>query len=107
MFAVAGGIILSLLIISLLIGFAVMIRSIARTIGPRGKTSNMSIVRRVPPGDARRWMGVVMVFSVLIGLGYVMNATTQHNVPVSCSREGDIKGKLAALVGQASRTSDR
>jgi hypothetical protein len=94
MIAVAGGIILSLLMISLLIGFAVMIRSMVRTIGPGGMPPNMSMVRRVRPGEARRWVGVVMVFAFMIGLGYVVNATTQHNVPVSCSHDGDFNGRL-------------
>ncbi len=92
MIAIAGGIILALLIICMLIGFALMIRNIFRSIGRRGMAYNISNLRGVPPGDRKRWMGVVMLFVILIGLGFVVNMTTQSNVPVRVSHDGDING---------------
>jgi SNF family Na+-dependent transporter len=80
MIAVAGGIVLALVITCMLIGFAVMILSIFRAIGRRGMAYNISIVRRVPPADGKRWLGVAMMVVVVIGLGYVVNKTTQPNV---------------------------
>jgi hypothetical protein len=80
MIAVAGGIILALVITCMLIGFALMTLSIFRTIGRRGTAYNISIVRRVPPADGKRWLGVAMMVATVIGLGYVVNKTTQPNV---------------------------
>ena len=76
MIAIAGGIILALFIICMLISFALMIRNIVPTIGRRGMAYNISNVRGVPPRDGKRWMGVVMMFVVVIGLGYVVNWVT-------------------------------
>jgi hypothetical protein len=80
MIAVAGGIILALLAICMLISFALMLRNIFRTIGRRGMAYNISIVRGRPPADGKRWIGVAMMFVFAIGLGYVVNKTTQHDV---------------------------
>jgi len=52
---------------------------------------NISIVRGVPPVDGKRWMGVAMMFVVVIGLGYVVNKTTQPNV--SYSHDAEISGR--------------
>jgi hypothetical protein len=91
MIAVAGGIILALLTICMLISFALVIRSIFRTIGQRGMAYNISSVRGVPPGYGKRWVGVLMMFVVVIGLGYIVNKTTQPNVPYS--HDGEINGR--------------
>jgi hypothetical protein len=92
MIAVAGGIILALLTICMLISFALVLRNVFRAIGQRGMAYNISSVRGVPPGyGGKRWMGVVMMFIVVIGLGYVVNKTTQPSVPYS--HDGEINGK--------------
>jgi hypothetical protein len=84
MIAVAGGIILALVITCMLIGFALMILNMFRAIGRRGMAYNISIVRGRPPADGKRWIGVAMMFVFAIGLGYVVNKTTQHDV--ACTR---------------------
>jgi hypothetical protein len=93
MIAVAGGIILALVTTCLLIAFALMVRNMVRAIGRRGMDYNISIVRGVPPVDGKRWMGVAMMVVVVIGLGYVVNKTTQPNV--ACARAS---GATACLV---------
>jgi hypothetical protein len=89
MIAVASGILLAIFTICLVIGLALIIRSIVRSISRRAMAYNISNVRGLPPSDAKRWMGVVMMFLVVIGLGYIVNKSTQHDVPIKYSEESN------------------
>jgi hypothetical protein len=82
MIAVAGGIILALLVVCVLVGFVLMIRSFLRTIARREVSYNISNVRGARPSNGKRWVGVFVMLVVVIGVGYVVNATTRHNATV-------------------------
>src|ERR1700760_1727349 len=87
MIAVASGILLAVFTICLVIGLALMIRSIVRSISRHAVAYNISSARGRLPSDAKRWMGVVMMLLLLIGLGYIVNKSTQHDVSVKYSED--------------------
>jgi len=82
MIAVAGGIILAVLIICMLIGFALMVPHIFRAIRRRCAAYNISIVRGLPPGSGKRWIRIAVIFVVVIGMGYVVGSVSQPNLAV-------------------------
>jgi hypothetical protein len=92
MIAVAGGILLAFLIICVLVAFALMTPTIFRTIGRRGMAYNISNARGLPPGRGKRWIRIVVMFVVLIGVGYFVNKVSQHSMLVRYSHDGEING---------------
>jgi hypothetical protein len=104
MIAVASGILLAVFTICFVIGLALMIRGIVRSISRHAVAYNISNVRGLPPSDVKRWISVVMMFLLLIGLGYIVNKSTQRDMPVKYS-EGSNSGTVGVSHGASTASS--